>query len=122
MYTLSPLIKDRQLSLTSTGDLMMAPDIQTQMIVSLCAYHCIYDYDINSALIPYLQKIPVGGINTNDIQTIVTSAYQSLIQQQIITNLGIAPILVTNNIISINITANDSIGQPIVLKWDNTQI
>ncbi len=120
MYTVSPLISNGQLSLTNTGDLVTAPDIQTQMTVTLTAYNCIYDYTIKSALITYLRTIPVGGFNANTIKNIITSAYQTLIQQSIITNLQIAVIPITSQYITINITADDAQGMPIVLTWDNS--
>ncbi len=119
--TLSPLIANGQLNLTNSGDLVNAPDIQTQMTVTLSAYHCIYNTLINSGLLPYLKGIPTGGINTVAIKNIVTSAYQILIQQNIITNLSISIVPVSQSYLTINISA-ESMGSPVTLSWDNTNL
>jgi len=121
MITQSPLIANGSLSLNTSGDLMMSPDIQTQMPVSLAAYNCIYDYTINSQLIPYLSSIPVGGFTPNTIKNIITNSYKSLIKQGIITNLQISVVFITQSVVNININAADAIGNPITLTWDNTQ-
>lgn len=121
MYTISPLISNMQLSLDAKGDLTFAPDIQTQMPVTLTAYHCIYDYTIDSGLLPYLRSIPSGGFNVDTITTIVTAAYQTLISQGVITDLQIAVIPVSTSYVTINITAQDASGNTVTLNWDNTQ-
>lgn len=119
MHTLSPLIENGRLSLSSDNNLVMGPDIKTQMPVTLTAYHCIYDYTIDSKLIPYLNSIPNNGFNINTITNIVTTAYQSVISKGIITDLQIAVIPITTNYVTINITAQDANGEPVVLKWNN---
>ena len=121
MITRSPLIANGELALNSSGDLVFAPDIQTQMAVSLTAYNCIYDYSINSLLITYLFSIPPGGIQQNTIKNIIVSAYQILITANIITDLAIAIIPVTQDYITIKIRSVDTNGQNVSLTWDNAQ-
>lgn len=121
MFTSSPLIQNGDLVLSNTGNLEYAADVVTQMTVTVAAYNCIYDYSINSGLIPYLSSIPVGGRNPNTIVNIVAAAYQSLISAGIITGLQVAIVFQSASYITINITATDANGSPVVLSWSNLQ-
>ena len=114
--TYSPLISNGELTLLSDKD------IATQLNVSTSAYHCIYDYTIDSELITYLESIPVGGINTNTITNILTSAYSVLIQNNIISNLQISVIPVATSYITINVTCTDAQGEQIQFSWDNSNL
>lgn len=118
MLTYSPLIQDGDLVL-SDGKLQDAPDIQTQMTVTVAAYNCIYDEDLNSQLIPYLNSIPSGGINNNTISNIIKSAYSSLILNKTLNKLGVAVIAQASNYLEIKIAATDSGGNPVTLSWGN---
>ena len=115
----SPFIKDGALSLTSTGDLISALDIATQMTVAISGYDCIYDSDLNSQLIPYLTTIPVGGLNRNAITNIVVQAYNPMVVQGIISNLGISIPAQTLSTINIQVNATDAQGNEISLNWTN---
>lgn len=116
----SPLIKDGALSLTPQGLLQDAPDIVTQMTVTLSAYQCMYNALINSGLIEYLKGIPKGGFSTTAVTNIVTAAYTPiLIAQNIISNFTVAVRSLTINTIFIKINAVDQFGNPITLNWTN---
>lgn len=119
-FSQSPLIKNQRLAINSAnGDLVFAPDIQTQMAVTLTAYNCIYNARINSKIIPYLFKLQGGAINVNSLTQAVKNAYQILISSNYITNLQIAIQFVTQNNVIINIKAADINNQFITLTWDN---
>ena len=116
----SPLIANGVLSLSSTGDLMPAPDIQTQMTVGIAAYHCIYDSTVNSGLIPYLDGIPVGGFNNNALTSIVVAAYKPMITANLITNLQVAILAQVLSNVTIKASATDNQGNDTVLSWSNS--
>ena len=115
----SPLIKDGALSLTTNGDLATDLDIVTQMVVALTAYHCIYDSTINSEVIPYLDNQSVSFTNRPALTNIVVSAYQSLISQNIISNLEVGVKPTTISTVNIKISAVDSSGNQVSLNWIN---
>lgn len=119
-FAQSPLIKNQRLSINpDNGDLVFAPDITTQMAVTLTAYDCIYNSNINSKIIPYLFQLQGGSINSNSLTQIVKNAYQILISTNYITNLQIAIQFVTQNNVIINIKVTDINNQFITLTWDN---
>lgn len=123
MITRSPLIKDGVLALSNSGDLIMAPDIETQATITLSAYNCIYDNNLNSRLIPYLNSIPKNGINTNNITNIITSAYQpTLLKNNVISDLKISVVPVGVSYINIKINMIDYNNNQVLLNWDNTAI
>ncbi len=116
----SPLIKNGALSLTPEGLLQDAPDIETQMTVTVGAYQCMYSNLVNSQLIPYLTSIPVGGFSTNATINIVKSAYQLImIATGLISGLTISVVPLTVSTILIKINAIDKKGSPISLNWTN---
>jgi hypothetical protein len=118
--TQSPLIKNGDLVLTDRGLLQAAPDIQTQMTVTVSAYNCIYNSNLQSDLIPYLSGIPRGGWNLNAINNIVVAAYTlTMIPQQLISNLTVTTIPQTLSFITIKISALDQENNPINLTWTN---
>ncbi len=116
----SPLIKDGALSINEQGLLIDAPDIQTQMTVSVSAYNCMYDSNVESQLIPYLTSIPVRGWSSIAISNIVSTAYKLImIRQNLISGLKIASKFLTLNTIQIKISAIDQEGTPVSLNWVN---
>lgn len=115
----SPLIANGVLSLSPTGDLMSAPDIQTQMTVAIGAYHCIYDNTVDSLLIPYLSSIPIGGFKNNTITNIVVNAYKPMITANLITNLQVAILAQVLSNLTIKVSAIDNQGNSAVLSWSN---
>jgi hypothetical protein len=120
--TQSPLIQNGELVLTDQGLLQAAPDIQTQMNISVSAYDCIYNSKLQSDLIPYLSGIPRGGWNLNAINNIVVAAYAlTMIPQKLISNLTVTTIPQTLNFITIKISALDRENNPIQLTWNNAQ-
>jgi len=118
----SPIIQNGQLMMTGNGNLLFAPDIQTQMPVTITAYNCIYNYVIASGLIPYFQSIPKGGFTSVEIVSIITRALQILITDNVITDLKVSVQFVTQNVVAIKISAIDAVGTPVSLTWDNSQI
>ncbi len=116
----SPLIANGILSLSSTGDLLSAPDIETQMTVAIGAYHCIYDSTVDSLLIPYLESIPVGGFKNSTITNIVVNAYKPMIIANLITNLQISILAQVLSNITIKVSATDNQGNSTVLSWSNS--
>jgi hypothetical protein len=115
----SPLIKNGALSLTANGDLQDDLDIVTQMTVTVGAYNCIYDPNVDSGVIPYLFSIPVGGFRQNTLTYIITSAFQSFITNNVISDLTIAILAQVLSEVSIRITAVDLEGNQISLTWTN---
>jgi hypothetical protein len=115
----SPLIKNGSLALNANGDLLAAPDIETQMTVAVSGYNCLYDVNLNSLLIPYLEGIPVGGLNRGAIINIVKQAYTYMVSQKIISNLQISIGASTISAVQININATDINGNEIFLNWIN---
>lgn len=117
--SLSPLIVDGDLQLSPSGDLQVAPDIETQMPVTLTAYNCIYNTEINSQVIPYLDGIPANGFRRNTLTNLIAEAYQLLIVPRIITNLQIAVGDPIQNYVKINIFAVDNEGTEVKFGWIN---
>lgn len=119
MLAQSPLIENGDLQLDATGQLVGAPDIVTQCTVTVGAYNCMYDSRINSALIPYLTSIPIGGRNNQAIVNIVTAAFQVLLIQNLLANLGISTVAQTVSYVTIKISATDPQQNPVSLSWSN---
>lgn len=120
MLTNSPLIENGTLTLTKNGDLVIAPDIKTQMYVSITGYNCIFDDTLESSLIPYINNIPVGGRQQNSFVSIIKNALTPvMIGQGLINNVQIFVYFPTYNSVKINIDANDSDNNPITLNWTN---
>lgn len=118
----SPLIQNGQLTLDTHGQLTSAPDIQTQMNVTVGAYNCIYDANLNSFLVTYLADIPQGGFSSTTITNIVVAAYTStMIAQKLISNLQVSVRQDTISYVTINIKAIDAEGNPLSLSWTNLQ-
>lgn len=118
----SPLIQDGALSLTSNGLLQDAPDIKTQMTVTVSAYNCIYNPNLQSDLIPFLTGIPIGGWNRIAIVNIVVAAFTLImIPQGLINNLQVSVVQLTLNTILIKISALDLEGNNVSLNWTNSQ-
>lgn len=115
----SPLIKNGAFALTANGDLQLAPDIETQMAVSVGAYHCLYGDNLNSLLIPYLEEIPRGGLTRSTITNIVVSAYKPLITQKIITGLTVAVKTFGVSNVEIKVNAVDGGGNKTAFSWTN---
>lgn len=116
----SPLIKDGALSIDEQGLLIDAPDIQTQMTVTVSAYNCMYDSNVESQLIPYLTSIPVNGWSSTAIINIISSAYKLImIPLGLIYGLKIATSPLTPNTIQIKINATDKEGASVSLNWIN---
>lgn len=116
----SPLIKNGALSLTPQGLLQGAPDIETQMPVTISAYKCMYSSNVDSQLIPYFSGIPLGGFSTDAITNIVSAAYQPImIADGLISDLTISAAPLTINTVLIKVNAIDKEGSPISLNWTN---
>lgn len=119
MLAQSPLIENGDLVLLPTGQLQYSADIVTEMTVSVAAYNCIYNSQVNSQLIPYLSGFPIGGRNINAITNIVAASFQRLINAKLISNLQISVIPVSTSYVTINISATDIENNPITLNWSN---
>lgn len=117
----SPYIKDGDFVLDENGAIIMSPDIQNEITIALTAYNCVWDYTINSELLPYLLQINPGRANVNSIKNIVTKALQPLISDNLLSNLDIAVSFPSLSSIVIKINVVDIEGNPIVLKWSNIQ-
>ena len=118
----SPLIQNGDLVLTDSGLLQSAPDIQTQMTVTVSAYNCIYNSNVNSNLLPSLTGIPRGGWNSSAIANTVVAAYTPImLVQRIISDLNVSVSFPSLSYVTIKISAIDSEGNPITLSWTNTQ-
>lgn len=117
--SLSPLIVNGDLQLTSSGDLQASPDIQTQMPVTLTAYNCIYNPEINSQVEQYVTGIPKNGFARNTLTNLIVSAYQLLTTPGIINNLDIAIGNPIQNYLTIKIKAVDNEGNEVKFSWIN---
>ena len=118
--TNSPLIKDGDLLINAnTGDLVTSFDIVTQLTTTLTGYNGIGNINLTSELIAYINQIPTNGIQTNQISTIITNAYNILIKQNLISDLQINIVPVGINYIIINITCVDIEGNNQTLTWSN---
>lgn len=121
MTFLSPKIQNGGLVLNEkTGQLVFAPSIETQCTITVAAYDCMYNTDVNSGLIPYIKEIPIGGRNNTKIVNIIKSAFQILISQGILSQLTIAVVAQIQNYINIKIQATDIENNSINLTWSNT--
>lgn len=119
--TESPLIINGDLVLTDTGLLDGALDIETQMTVTVSAYDCIYDSNLNSPLIPLLQQIPNAASSINLISNAVVSAYTPImITNQLISSLQVAVQPLAVGYVSIKISAVDTENNQLNLKWTNS--
>lgn len=119
MLTQSPLIQNGDLVRNVNGQITLAPDIQTQCTVTVSAYDCMYNPDIDSGLIPYLNSIPVGGRNTATLSNIVSQAFQILISENLLSNLIISAMIIALNYVTIKIQAVDQQQNPVNLSWSN---
>lgn len=117
--SLSPLIVNGDLQLAVSGDLQSAPDIETQMPVTLTAYNCIYNPEINSQVEPYLTGIPKNGFARNTLTNLIVSAYQLLITPGIIRDLAVAIGTPIQNYVNIKIAAIDNAGNEVKFSWIN---
>lgn len=121
MNFLSPKIQNGSLVLNEkTGQLVMTSAIETQCNITVSAYDCIYNTEVNSGLIPYIKEIPIGGRNNTKIVNIIKAAFQILISQGILSQLTIAVVAQVKNYINVKITATDIENNSINLTWSNT--
>jgi hypothetical protein len=117
----SPLIIDGDFQLDANGLLVDGLDIETQLRVSISQYDTIYNAVTNSLLIPYLNSIPIGGIQETVIVNIVKNALQPLISLGIIQSFQISTIIILGNNVTINISVLDAQNNSITLSWTNPQ-
>jgi hypothetical protein len=118
--TNSPLINDGDLQLNpKTGDLIVSPDIITQMYTTLVGTNGVGNSNLTSELISYINQIPIDGIKPNIVSAIILNAYDVLIKKNLISDLKINVTPIGTNYIMIDISAIDIEGNNQTLKWSN---
>jgi len=123
MLTQSPLIQDGDLVLGADGQIVMDVDIKTQATVTVGAYNCMYNLNINSGLIPYIEGIPVNGRSNGAVINLVVAAFQVLLSADLLSQLTVSVVTAVTvaqvNYITLKIQAVDQNQNQFSLSWSN---
>jgi hypothetical protein len=117
----SPLIKDGVMYIDDEGQLVTAPDIETQVYVTALSYDSVASTFSESLLIPYLESTHYSEWNKNTITQILKSAFQPLLYINAIQNIEIKVPVLKGNILYITIDVLDSQNQSVTFSWSNIQ-
>ena len=121
---ISPVIENGDLVLTADGNLKTAPDIVTQLPVTLSMYGAMYNAIGNSELIPYIKQTKPMNITKNEFAFVVKNALQPLVYENIVASFVVKQ--PTINItaqgietIKMDINVLDSQNNERVFSWSN---
>lgn len=121
---ISPVIENGDLVLTADGNLKTAPDIVTQLPVTLSMYGAMYNAIGNSELIPYIKQTKPMNITKNELAFVVKNALQPLVYENIVASFVVKQ--PTINItaqgietIKMDINVLDSQNNERIFSWAN---